>query len=387
MASPGIILTSKFIVSTSRKFKSYVDYIDRKEAIRNDAYNRYSLYNDYMGNPTKTTGLFNSDVNFMSEAEKKGSKKLFEEAQKNESIMWQDVYSFDNKWLAKHGLYNPITKELDEEKIKDAVRKSTDFVIKKDNLLESAVWNGAIHYNTDNIHIHVAICEPKPTTNRGKRTQKTLDNMKSNFTNELLNNKENYQEINNNIRKDIVNTKKDFSSFNDKEMKKLFFNIIKNLPKDERHWHYDYNTMSDSKVYLNKMTEHYIKTYKEDEFKELCKKLDKQEEILKEVYGVGKREKYKDYKQNKIDELYKRMGNTILTEVKEYIKEEKKINKISKGKKYQSNSKSSLNILDRCISKKNLNEMKKALSNDFDSIKNMNYYEQLQAKIDNEIEL
>lgn len=28
--------------------------------------------------------------------------------------------------------------------------------------LENAVWSGAIHYNTDNLHVHVAVVEPVP---------------------------------------------------------------------------------------------------------------------------------------------------------------------------------------------------------------------------------
>lgn len=379
MATPGIIVSSKFIECSAKEFNSYIDYIDRKEAIRNNAYNRYSLYNDYMGNPTKTTGLFNNDVDFMNEKDKENSKKLFAKAQENKSIMWQDVYSFDNHWLIKQGLYNPITKELDEEKIKRAVRKSTNYILEKDGLKDSCIWNGAIHYNTDNIHIHVAICEPNPTTKRGKRTQKTLDNMKSIFANELLNDKELYKEINKNIREDIIKPKKDFSSFNDKKMKKLLLKAVKNLPKDKRHWHYEYNTMNKSNIYINEMTKHYINTYKKDEFNTFIKNLDKQEEIFKEIYGVGSRKKYKDYKQNKIDELYKRMGNTILKEIKDYVREEEL-------KKYENNKSKGFNLKIN-FSKSDLNKIKKAMSNDLDSYKNMSYYEQLQRKIDNGIEL
>lgn len=379
MATPGIIVSSKFIECSAKEFNSYIDYIDRKEAIRNNAYNRYSLYNDYMGNPTKTTGLFNNDVDFMNEKDKENSKKLFAKAQENKSIMWQDVYSFDNHWLIKQGLYNPITKELDEEKIKRAVRKSTNYILEKDGLKDSCIWNGAIHYNTDNIHIHVAICEPNPTTKRGKRTQKTLDNMKSIFANELLNDKELYKEINKNIREDIIKPKKDFSSFNDKKMKKLLLKAVKNLPKDKRHWHYEYNTMSKSNMYIDEMTKHYINTYKKDEFDTFIKNLDKQEEIFKEIYGVGSRKKYKDYKQNKIDELYKRMGNTILKEIKDYVREEEL-------KKYENNKSKGFNLKIN-FSKSDLNKIKKAMSNDLDSYKNMSYYEQLQRKIDNGIEL
>ena len=121
--------------------------------------------------------------------------------------MWQDVFSFDNLWLEKNGLYNSRTHELDERKIKNAVRKSIALSLDKLGITDSAIWNGAIHFNTDNIHIHVAICEPNPTKERGKKKQKTLDNMKSVFVNELLDSKEIYKDINNIIRDKIIKNK------------------------------------------------------------------------------------------------------------------------------------------------------------------------------------
>ena len=383
--SPGVIIKSQFVTFNEKCFSSYIDYMDRNEAIRNQTYNRYSLYNDYMGNPLKTTGLFNKDTNLMSENEKVLAKELFKKAQENKSNLWQDVFSFDNKWLEKQGLYNPKTKELDEKKIKDAVRKSIEFAVEKKCIAETCIWNGAIHFNTGNIHVHVAICEPNPTIQRGKRTQKTLDIMKSKFVNELLDSKENFLDINNIIRKDIVDSKKNSKIKEDKKLKELTRNVIRNLPKDKMHWHYGYNTMNDAKKYLDEMTKYYIDTYKKDEFKELILKLDKQEDVFKETYGVGQRSKFKDYKENKIDELYKRMGNAFLTEIKAYIKREDELDKIVNQKKINklySNKSSKL-----IISKKELKNIEKALSNEFDSIKNMDYYQRLQYKIDNGINI
>ena len=378
----GVVIVSKFLTSSSKKFNSYIDYIGREEAIRNEKFSRYSLYEDYMGNPSKTTGLFNADSDLMNEDEKINAQKLFRKAQKNNSIMWQDVFSFDNDWLKEQGLYNPITKELDEVKIKDAVRKSIDYSLGKKDILESSVWNGAIHYNTDNIHIHVAICEPEPTVHRGKRTQKTLDEMKSKFVNELLNSNENYKDINNIIRSEIIGENNNSLVLKDKKLKSLMKDVIKNLPDDKRHWHYGYNTMNDSKKYLDEMAKYYIDTYKKVEFNELLTKLNKQELILKETYGVGNRAKYKDYKQSKIDDLYKRMGNAFLSEIKDYIKSEEETQKqhnLNKGNTYKFHGK--------IMSKRDLNKIKKALGNEFDSVKNLNYYQQLQQKIDNDISI
>lgn len=383
--SVGVVVVSKFLQFSSKKFTSYIDYMNRDEAIRNESFNRYSLYNDYMGNPVKTTGLFNNNSDLMSSDEKLMAQDLFKEAQKNNSIMWQDVFSFDNRWLEKQGLYSSKTKELDEKKIKDAVRKSINFAIEKKCITESSVWNGAIHFNTDNIHIHVAICEPNPTTQRGKRTQKTLDMMKSTFVNELLNSKENYQEINKIIRNDIINNKDKSKILKDKKLKVLTKNVIDNLPKDKRQWHYSYSTMGNANKHLDDMTKYYINTYKKEEFKELLSKLDEQEKALKETYGVGQRSKYADYKKNKIDELYKRMGNAFLGEIKDSIKRENELDKLSNLKKKSNLYSKKSNI--KIISKKDINKIEKALFNEFENTKNMNYYQQLQYKIDNGISI
>lgn len=367
--SVGVVVISKFLISSNKKFKKYINYMGRDEAIRNEYFNRYSIYEDYMGNPEKTTGLFDSNSNCMSKEEKEYAQKLFEQAQQNGSVMWQDVFSFDNKWLEEQGIYDPLTGSLDENKIKNAVRKAIDYSLEKKDMKDTAIWNGAIHYNTDNIHIHVAICEPNPKTTRGKRTQKTLDKMKSVFVNELLNSRENYKDINNSIRNEIIDSNK---KVKDKKLKRLAKKVIKNLPDDKRQWHYGYNTMKEANKYLDEMTEYYIKTYKRKEYEELLEKLDKQEQILKEAYGEGGREKYKDYKQNKIDELYQRMGNAFLTEIKNIQLENKKTYNKPFKKRYNKT----------ILSKKDINRINKALGNEVERAKNISYYEQLQQKID-----
>lgn len=48
MSSPAIIHKVKFVTSNSKKFQSYIDYIDRDEATRNYHFTDYSLYNNYL---------------------------------------------------------------------------------------------------------------------------------------------------------------------------------------------------------------------------------------------------------------------------------------------------------------------------------------------------
>ena len=376
---PEVVFKSKFIVNTDKKFKSYIDYINRDDAIRNGAYQQYSLYNEYMGNPEKTTGIFTNDSNRLTQSEKDLVKEKFSLAQEKKSIMWQEVYSFDNEWLKKQGLYDPKTKFLDEDKIKNAIRKSIEFSLEKSGMKETALWSGAIHYNTDNIHIHVAICEPNPTKKRGKRTQKTLDTMKSKFINHLLDFDEEYKEINKILRENLVKSSKDFDISKDATMKKLMNEVVNNLPPDSRHWHYNYNTMNDAKVPLNKLIKYYIDTYKKDEYMDLINKLDKQEKELEEVYGVGKRKKFKDYKQNKIDELYTRMGNAFLSDLKVQLKQEKR-NQFEKQRLSNDNFYKKQNQI--YMTKKTLYHIKRSLGDEFDNVKNQSYYQSLQNEIE-----
>ena len=154
--------------------------------------------------------------------------------------------------------------------------------------------------------------------------------MKSKFVNELLDSKENFKDINDIIRKDIIGSKDNSKLKSDIKLKELTKNVILNLPKNKRHWHYGYNTMSDSKKYLDEMTKYYIDTYKKDEFDELISKLDKQEDIFKETYGVGQRIKFKYYKDNKKEELKVTEIGKILIEAGKEAGEKKKAIEIAK---------------------------------------------------------
>ena len=54
----GCVIMTEFTMPGTSVFGSYIDYIDRKEAVRNDNLEKFNLYNDYMGNPVKTEGIF-----------------------------------------------------------------------------------------------------------------------------------------------------------------------------------------------------------------------------------------------------------------------------------------------------------------------------------------
>lgn len=382
---PGVVLKTKFVTSDKKAFQDYVDYVDRDDAKKEQEANEklFTLYQDYMDNPDKTSSLFTQQSNQLNDEEKKQLKKLFEKAQKNNSIMWQDVITFHNPWLQENGLYDADTHTVDEKKLMEITRQSMKEMLKRERLNESAIWSAAIHYNTGNIHIHIATVEPQPTRERGKRKPKTLDAMKSTVVNQILNRGEQHQKINELIRKDMVEKKKQDSSlrWKNRDIQPLFLQIYNHLPEDKRQWQYSYRTLKPMKPFIDVLSQKYIEKYHRNEYQQLLGKLDKEVEELKKAYGEGKgdEKRYKDYKQTKIDDLYKRMGNAFLKEMKDYDKQQQQIKRMIESKK-QSKRPASFN--QKVSMHFALKKMERAFKSEYESWKNQKHYEQLQKDIE-----
>lgn len=186
----GIVLVNAFTTGGTDSYNAYIDYIDRNEATRNTHYNEFVIkdlkkdgsnlnntsensadYIGYMDNPEKTGGIFTASQDSLTGEQKKTLKSAFRKAQSNKSIMWQSILSFDNRWLDKYGIYDPSTHSLNEEKIRQVTRMCVARMQKEENL-GNAIWSASIHYNTDNIHVHVAMVEP--ISMRQKKIVKSL---------------------------------------------------------------------------------------------------------------------------------------------------------------------------------------------------------------------
>ncbi|WP_254843960.1 relaxase MobL [Virgibacillus dokdonensis] len=151
-------------------------------------------------------------------------KQQFQLGQKKGSPMWQDVLSFDNAFLEEQGLYNSKTKQLDERRMKNIVRGAVKEMLQAEKMNDTTVWAAAIHHNTDNIHVHIAMIEPKPTREtvrfydeendmwieqfRGNRKQSSLNKMKSKVANQMLDRSKEYNRIDALIR-GAVHSKKE----------------------------------------------------------------------------------------------------------------------------------------------------------------------------------
>lgn len=381
--TPGVVLKTKFATSNLKAYQEYVDYVDREDAKKEyGAHEKlFTLYQDYLSNPDKTSSLFTDQSDGLNEEEKKNLKQVFETAQANNSIMWQDVITFHNPWLEEQGLYDSRRHTVDEKKVMDITRKAVNDMLKREKLNGSAVWSAAIHYNTNNIHIHIATVEPHPTRERGMRKQSSLDAMKAKVVNQMTNRRENQKKINELIRKDMVDhKKKDLSlAWRNRELKPLFLLVYNYLPKDKRQWQYSYNTLKPLKPYIDTLSEKYIQKYHPKEYQQLMKTLDGEVNELKKAYGEGKvnQYRYKDYKQNKIDELYKRMGNAFLQEMKTYDKKQQRAQNLMD---YKKSTKRPKGFQQHVSMHASLKRMERAFKSEYESWKNQQHYERMQRE-------
>ena len=368
----GIFFSTQFVEPGSKKYKGFIDYINRNESKENETLS-FATYNDYMGNEYKSNTLFTKEKDYISKEEASQIKDIFKAAQENGSLMWQSLISFDEEFIKEVGLLKDGF--LDDERLKELTRESMDAMLEKENINTGAFWSAAIHRNTDNIHVHIATVELTPTRERGKFKFSSIKKGKGKIASNLINRSPSHERIQELTRNNILKDKRDYSYIDgNRQERAMFLNIYKKLPTNKSLWKYNMNALGDIRNDIDSLTSHYLEHYKQDEFKELKSLLKKEEELYKKIYGG---EKANDYSQNKIDDLYSRVGNSILKECLVYnqklFEEEKK-----KFNKRQAAIKS---LRNRAIINSSLKKINYYMSNELEKARSMNVYERLQAEI------
>lgn len=358
--TPAIIFKMQYDYPSKSKpnsqFKSYLDYIDRDEAkeksveIKNEDpidfknneinlgnENLYRYYMDYMGDEKKNGQLFDEYTDSLKGNALEIKRDLFTEAEQKGSPLWESVFSFDNEWLEEQNLYDPKTHWVNENVMKDYIRNSVEKIINNEKLV-SPVWTASFHYNTDNIHVHIATVELEPdhlplVHGQNKKTKKllydedgkpiyhrkgswkesTFEKAKSTMINQIVDRTKEYKRIDELIRHSNHSAKTiDLRHIQD--IKELFVEAMDRLPDDLSQWQYGYNSVDEARPYIDEITEIYLETYHKDEMEELRGLLDEQVEINEKLYGSESN--YKQYKVNKLNDLKSKMGNAVLTEMR-----------------------------------------------------------------------
>ena len=371
---PAVVIKSKFIAGSDggTSFNEYLNYMDRAET--HDKINAFEKYQDYMSNEEKSTGLFTLSKDSLNDMEKDYFKDEFKKAQESGSILWQDVISFDNDWLKESGVLEG--KNIDNKQIQYATRSAVQDMLKKEGMIDSAIWTGAIHYNTDNIHVHVAIVQTKDFKERGKRKQASIDSMKSKVANKITDRSKHNEKLNEFIRERVIASKRDdpFLSLKNqvmnRELVRQFKKIHKQLSEDKRMWRYNMNAIKEVRPEIDKLTNLYIEKNFKEEFKDFQKQLEKEVDVHKRMYGNSANSER--YRETKMTDLYKRMGNTILKEVSEYDWKQKEFSR-KNGKKPS-----------KFIVQRDLNKavylVNRFAKDDLETNKNQKAYEELQQE-------
>ncbi|WP_107942668.1 MobP2 family relaxase [Metasolibacillus fluoroglycofenilyticus] len=368
--TPGVVLNSQFVMPGSKEYSEFVGYIDRdaskikaelsfkSEVFAEDA--EFSMvfasYLDYAGDEKKQGSLFTKDADLLDKQGQKQLKQSFELAQQNGSPMWQDVVSFDNAWLQKFNMMDANTGEVDEVKMRSVIRDAVTEMLRAEDMADTAVWTASIHYNTDNIHVHIATVEPIPTrplkymkekekvfnAETGKheyqptgrwslqrkagRKPKSIKEMKAKVANIIANRDKEFELIDQLIkgaRKEKERRDISFSSY--RKTSKLFQQALQKLPQDttQPQWKklgYNSQAMSEVKPYIDEIIDIFIERFYKKEMQELHQRLDEEVEVMKTKYGDGSQAK--NYKPNQLAKLRSAMGNAILAELREYQREQ-----------------------------------------------------------------
>lgn len=398
---PGVVFAFQYVTGKAETFKTYVDYLDRDEAVRNEHFEKFNAatkdkdgYLEYMGNPEKSDGLFTANKDQLTTKERRSIKEVFQQAQEQDSVMWQGVVSFDNDWLAHYGFWNPRTKQLQADDIKNAFRHMMKETLVEEQLADSANWAASIHYNTDNIHIHFAIVEPEPTrpyglyTNRktgetyqarkGSWHKKTLDHVRSRMVSNLLDRDQSLAKISTLIRKEITGPGYSWkAALREEPYRQLYTQIYDRLPNDRRLWKYNNHVLREARPFIDQYIERYLSEYQPYLVSQLDQQLQEEMDVRERAYGTGDIE-YKrilDYRKNKYHELYTRLGNSLLRDMKEQDQERKK----RAPRQYETNQEEWEKTTKQkpLVSQKQLNKIKRGLDRQVEHARNQRIYQQL----------
>ncbi|UYX55937.1 relaxase MobL (plasmid) [Bacillus thuringiensis] len=349
-AEAKVLLTSPNSFNTTNDFEKYVSYMGRKYALESKKKmtkteeEEMSLLNKHIEDLSPEemkegveaegilSGVFSKNKNVITSNDLNEIKELVGKAQNKGSVYYQDVISFDTDFLIEQKLYDPVTDILDENRIRNASHKMMEQLFKDEQIEENnGFWFASIHRNTEHIHIHFGTVEKENRRKlvevkvdgetfyepKGKRKQSTLDHMKTTFANSLVDRTSELSRISN-LRNNLVQeVKKEYLQSKEKQPNRevtLLQEIYNGLPSNKKDWTYGSKRMPNKT--RNKIDELTGLLMKDNPiFNEYKEAVDKESSFQKGLYGESERED-KDYAKNQMKDMQKRMGNSLLKELK-----------------------------------------------------------------------
>lgn len=381
---PGVIIKSKFKLPQAtrrvRRYTTYLSYIDRPETKARS--HQFENYHDYMEDELKSSGLFTATQDRLNANEREQLRDIFRRAQENGSILWQDVISFDEAWLQEVGVKE--NRFIDEQRLMQATRNATALMIEREQMLH-ATWTAAIHYNTDNIHVHIATVETIHPRERGKRKPKTIEKMKAQVVHTLADRTREQEKLNAFIRDEVLAHKRNHATLSVSNrvlhpaLVRQYKAIQKRLPDDKRQWYYNMNGMHELRPSLNQLTDTYLATHFEKEHAAFKQRLDTEVAFYERSYGSSSQASA--YRKTKEQDIYTRMGNAILSEMRESSKSPQELAKMKTSSPRQNIQAA---FRRERIMQETLYRIGRHMNDEWDHIKNQRAFEQLEQEVQHE---
>lgn len=338
-----------FIELNAQDYSKYIGYMMRKQALA-EKQNSEGLSKKEQAELERVTqgaakydapnvgknkilqGYFSSEQDTIKLSDLGHIREKMRSAQANNSILWQDVISFDNDYLRKMGVFDPTTGYLDESGIRKASKKMMETFAEKEKL-NNPFWTAAIHRNTDNIHIHFGIVEESNSRPfkkwkdkngvthiepKGWRQLKTIEAMKHAFTSEMFDTSELLRDMNlrrNKITKGMTTA---FSkSIKEPSFQRELNDFIQKLPEDRKKWRWA-NLNNNQRQSLNRLVD--LVMTDDPNYQKWNKLFSHYREHYREMYGQAKNDRIND-STAKWTDFKKRAGNSLLNEIKKIDKE------------------------------------------------------------------
>lgn len=114
--------------------------------------------------------LFDSDTLNMTDEQMDNLENKLNLAQENGNILHEMAFSIRGDWLVENNLYNPETKQLDQDKLKRAEQHIVHDLFEKGGSQplgqgpDDVVWFGAVHQDTDHLNMHIWYAKISPET-------------------------------------------------------------------------------------------------------------------------------------------------------------------------------------------------------------------------------
>ena len=320
---PKVIFTNKFVYDWKIGSDDLLSYYSRPSAFvsnkTDDSGNSYDMLS-YMGNKEKSEGCFNDKVELFTDKDIQEHRQLEIQSKQSGCPKHIGVISFDNSFLEENNLL--INGALNTSALRNTTRKAVAALIKNDKKIDedNVYWCGAIHVNTDNVHVHLSILEKERRVDKVKKyrdgdmlSENAMDKMKSAVINSICKDNPLVRELSKIEREILLPKLKEEYTNTSAQM----YHLISILPTD-RQWQYNRPKMIKYQGEINKVVDNIINSNKDIKklYDDYEKSIDDLCEYYREIYGAGYTNKFVAYKDNKIKQFYERAGNALLNELK-----------------------------------------------------------------------